>query len=147
MVELAIAIGIALNLLFTEVGGFTSAGLVVPGYLALYLDQPGRLAATLLLSVATWAAVRYGLSRLIVLYGRRRLGMAVLVGFVLNGLLNLALRELPPQPVDMRIIGYIVPGIIANEALSQGVVPTLATTLLIAGLVRLALLAIAGWTG
>ena len=147
MVELAIAIGIALNLLFTEVFGFTSAGLVVPGYLALYLDQPGRLAATLLLSVATWATVRYGLSRLIVLYGRRRLGMAVLVGFVLNGLLNLALRELPPQPVDMRIIGYIVPGIIANEALSQGVVPTLATTLLIAGLVRLALLAIAGWNG
>ena len=34
----------------------------------------------------------------------------------------------------MRVIGYIVPGIIANEALSQGVVPTLTTTLLIAGL-------------
>ena len=52
MVELAIAIGIALNLVFTELFGFTSAGLVVPGYLALYLDHPGRLAATLLLSLA-----------------------------------------------------------------------------------------------
>ena len=147
MVELAIAIGIALNLVFTELFGFTSAGLVVPGYLALYLGHPGRLAATLMLSLATWATIRYGLSRLIVLYGRRRLGVTVLVGFVLNGLLNWALRELPPQPVDLRVIGYIVPGIIANEALSQGVIPTFATTLLIAGLVRLALLPIIGWTG
>jgi gamma-polyglutamate biosynthesis protein CapC len=146
MVELAIALGVALNLIFTEVFGFTSAGLVVPGYLALYLTSPGRLFATLLLSLATWATVRYGLARVIVLYGRRRLAITVLVGFVLNGLLNMVLRELPPQPVDTRIIGYIVPGIIANEALSQGVIPTLATTLLIAGLVRLLLLVFAGYT-
>ena len=147
MVELAIALGITFNLVFTEVFGFTSAGLVVPGYLALYLDQPSRLVATLLLSLATWVAVRYGMARLIVLYGRRRLGVTVLVGFVLNAALNLALRELPPQPLDLRVIGYIVPGIIANEALSQGVISTLATTLLIAALVRLALLGITGWTG
>jgi len=147
MVELAIALGIALNLVFTELFGFTSAGLVVPGYLAIYLDQPGRIAGTLLLSVATWAVVRYGLARLIVLYGRRRLGITVIVGFVLNALLNWILRELPPQPPDMRIIGYIVPGIIANEALAQGVIPTLATTLLIAALVRLLLLLITGWMG
>jgi poly-gamma-glutamate biosynthesis protein PgsC/CapC len=145
MVELAIALGITLNLILTELIGFTSAGLVVPGYLALYLDQPGRLAATLALSLATWAVVRFGLSRLIVLYGRRRLGVTVLIGFVLNGLLNLALRHLPSQPLDLRIIGYIVPGIIASEALSQGVIPTMATTLIVAALVRLLLLLFSGW--
>ena len=147
MVELAIALGIAFNLVFTEVFGWTSGGLVCPGYLALYLDQPARLTATLLLALATWAAVRHGLGRLIVLYGRRRLGVTVLVGFVLNGLLNWTVQALPEQPLDLRIIGYIVPGLIANECLSQGVLPTLATTLLIAGLVRLALLLITGWAG
>ena len=147
MVELAIALGILFNLIFTEVCGFTSAGLVVPGYLALYLNQPTRLAATLLVSLLTWATVRHGLARLIILYGRRRLGVTVLVGFVLNGLFNLLLQHLPPQPVDLRIIGYIGPGIIANEALSQGVIPTFATTLLIAGLVRLAMILITGWNG
>ena len=147
MVEFAIAAGIVLNLVFTELFGFTSAGLVVPGYLALYLNHPGRLAATLIVSLATWAAVRHGLSRLLVLYGRRRAGVTVLVGFVLNGLVNWFIHAIPPQPVDMRIIGYIVPGLIANEALTQGVIPTIATTLLIAGLVRLVLLAVTGWTG
>lgn len=147
MVELAIALGIAFNLVFTEAFGWTSAGLVGPGYLALYLDQPARLTATLLLALATWATVRYGLTRLIVLYGRRRLGVTVLVGFVLNGLLNWIVQALPAQPLDLRVIGYIVPGLIANEALSQGVLPTLAATLLIAALVRLALVFIAGWAG
>ena len=80
MVELAIAIGIALNLVFTELFGFTSAGLVVPGYLALYLDQPVRVAATFLVALATWAVVRFGLGRLVVLYGRRRFGVTVLIG-------------------------------------------------------------------
>ncbi len=145
MVELAIALGITLNLILTEIIGFTSAGLVVPGYLALYLDQPGRLGATLALGLATWVSIRFGLSRVMVLYGRRRLGVTVLVGFVLNGLLNQALRHWPTQPLDLRIIGYIVPGIIASEALSQGVIPTLATTLIVAAFVRLLLTLLSGW--
>src|SRR5512136_1943459 len=100
MVELAIALGIALNLLLTEVVGFTSAGLVVPGYLALHLSQPARLAATLGVAVVTWAVVKWGLARLFVLYGRRRLGITVLVGFILNSLVNLYLRNSPAMPWD-----------------------------------------------
>ena len=145
MVELAIALGIALNLLLTEVVGFTSAGLVVPGYLALHLSQPARLGATLGVAVVTWAVVKWGLARLFVLYGRRRLGTAVLVGFVLNAILAMWLRNSPAVPWDLRVIGHIVPGIIANEALSQGLVPTLAATLFVAALVRLLLLLLSGW--
>lgn len=145
MVELAIALGIALNLLLTEVVGFTSAGLVVPGYLALHLTQPARLGATLGVAIVTWAAVKWGLARLFVLYGRRRLGITVLTGFILNMLLALCLRNSPVVPWDLRVIGHIVPGIIANEALSQGLVPTLAATLLVAALVRLLLFVLSGW--
>jgi hypothetical protein len=39
MVELALGLGIAINLLFTEVLGLMSGGLVVPGYLALHLSR------------------------------------------------------------------------------------------------------------
>lgn len=140
MVELAIALGIALNLLLTEIAGFTAAGLVVPGYLALHLNQPARLAATLGVALATWALVRWVLARIFVLYGRRRLGVAVLTGFCLNLLLTLWLRDAPDVRWDLRVIGHIVPGIIANEALAQGLLPTLAATFLVAALVRLLLL-------
>ena len=95
MVELALGLGIALNLLFTEVLGLTSGGLVVPGYLALHLSQPARVLATIAVGGATFAAVRYGWMRLAVLYGRRRFGVTILTGFVLHGLYTLALSSAP----------------------------------------------------
>lgn len=139
MVELAIALGILLGLIGRELIGFSAAGLVVPGYLAVYLNQPLRLASTLGLALATWAAVRFGLARLVILYGRRRQAVAVLAGFLINALFEEGMRWLPPQPLDLRAIGYIVPGLLASEALSQGVVPTFAMTLLVAALVRILL--------
>ena len=140
-----IALGIAVSLLVSEAVGISAAGLVVPGYLALHLDQPGRLASTFGVALATWALVRFGLSRLVVLYGRRRLAVAVLAGFLLNVLAERLLLALPAQPVDARVIGHIVPGLIASEAASQGVVPTFAVTLLVAVAVRLLLVLLLPW--
>jgi len=145
MLETAIGIGITVNLLLTEVFGLASAGLVVPGYLALYLWQPSRLAATALLALVTWAVVRFGLARLVVLYGRRRFGVTVLVGFLLNLLALRMLRMMPVEPVDMRAIGFIIPGLIANQALVQGVWPTLVLTALAAAIVRLVLFLAGAW--
>lgn len=144
MVELALGLGIALNLLFTEVLGLTSGGLVVPGYLALYLAQPTRVLATLALGGLTFAAVRYAFMRLVVLYGRRRFGVTILTGFVLHGIYTWALAS-SPAPADLRVIGYIVPGLIANTALSQGFWATIGTTLTIALIVRLLLAAAGGF--
>lgn len=145
MLEAALGLGITMNLVLTEVFGLASAGLVVPGYLALYLNQPGRLAATVIVALLTWAAVRYGLARLIVVYGRRRFGVTILVGFLLNALFARAIGWLPPEPLDLRAVGYIVPGLIANQALAQGVWPTLLLTAFAAAVVRLLLLLFFGW--
>jgi poly-gamma-glutamate biosynthesis protein PgsC/CapC len=147
VVELALGIGITLNLVLTEVVGLGSAGLVVPGYLALYLNQPTRLLATWLVAGATAAAVRFGLGRLVVLYGRRRFGVTVLTGFLLNALLASSLRVLPPEPIDLRAIGFIVPGLIANQILIQGFWPTLGLTFLVAAATRLLLVFATGWLG
>lgn len=134
-----------MGLLAGELLGVTAAGLVVPGYLALHFDQPARLASTCALAVLTWAVVKLGLARVVVLYGRRRLALAVLVGLVLNLLAERLLLALPPQPLDARVIGHIVPGLIAGEALGQGVARTLAATLLVAAVVRLLLLLLLPW--
>lgn len=147
MVELAIALGIVVNLLLTELVGFTAAGLVVPGYLALHLTQPLRLSATFATALATWVVVRFGWMRLVVLYGRRRTGVAVLTGMLLNAAMESIAPAVIPLGVDLRVIGYIVPGLIAGEALSQGVWPTLGMTVLVAALVRLLMMGVMafGW--
>lgn len=147
MVELALGIGIALNLILTEVCGLASAGLVVPGYLALYLNQPSRLLATWAVAVATAALVQLGFARIVVLYGRRRFGVTVLTGFLLNVLLSVTLRVLPPEPLDLRAIGFVVPGLIANQILVQGFLPTFGMTFLVAALTRALLVLLTGWIG
>lgn len=145
MLESAIGVGITVNLLLTEVFGLASAGLVVPGYLALYFAQPSRLVATAVLTLVTWAVVRFGLARLVVLYGRRRFGVTVLVGFLVNMAMLRLLRTMPAEPVDLRAIGFIIPGLIANQALAQGVWPTLVLTALAAAIVRLVLFVAGAW--
>jgi gamma-polyglutamate biosynthesis protein CapC len=138
VVELALALGIAVNLVFTEVFGLASGGLVVPGYLALHLDHPGRLLSTFLIALITWAVVRHGLMRLMVLYGRRRFGVTILTGFVMQGCYTAMLGLAPGLPADMRAVGYLIPGLLANTAIAQGVWPTV--TMSVAGAIAVRLL-------
>ena len=42
MIEIAIGIGIVLSLILTETVGVTAGGVIVPGYIALYLHDPIR---------------------------------------------------------------------------------------------------------
>jgi poly-gamma-glutamate biosynthesis protein PgsC/CapC len=147
MVELALGLGIAINLIFTELFGLMSGGLVVPGYLALHLSQPARVVATVAVSALTFVSVRYGLMRLIILYGRRRFGVTILTGFLWHGLYLAGLGNVPGVGADLRVVGYIVPGLMANAALTQGWWPTVGMTLLIAVIVRLILIAVGGWIG
>jgi poly-gamma-glutamate biosynthesis protein PgsC/CapC len=147
MVELALALGIAVNLVCTELFGLASGGLIVPGYLALHLNQPARIASTLAVAVLTWSVVRYGLMRLVILYGRRRFGVTVLTGFVFHGLVTAWIGAAGQVPADVRVVGYLVPGLIASSALSQGLWPTLGMTLAITVIVRLLMALFAGWIG
>ncbi len=176
MIERAIGFGLALNLIFTELFGLPSGGLVVPGYLALFLNQPWRIASTFAAALITWAVVRFGLSRLVILYGRRRFAVTVLCGFLVSLALPAAVdfiaKALPAglsaptlaageaAPIsgmaagttavaanlpDLRVVGHIIPGLIAAEMLSGGVLPVSALALAGAAIVRVLLFLTAGW--
>lgn len=86
MYDQIILLGVLVSLAFTELTGL-SAGLIVPGYLALCLESPQRIAYTLALSLCAVGLCRL-LARVVILYGRRR--FAVLL--VLTYFLDLALR-------------------------------------------------------
>lgn len=43
MVTLSLGVGLVLTFLFAEITGLVAGGLIVPGYLALYFDQPARI--------------------------------------------------------------------------------------------------------
>lgn len=119
-------IGLVLALLWAELTDVSPGGLIVPGYLALYLGQPLRVAATLAVALLTLAVYK-GLARSLILFGRRRFVLMVLVGAALSQMWLLVAPGLVAAPAGLRVIGLIIPGILASSLARQKAVPTLAS--------------------
>ena len=114
---------------------------MVPGYLALYLDRPFMVLSTLTVSLLTYGAVQL-LSRVTILYGRRRFILMILAGFALQWLYRALAIKTGFLPVEIDTIGYIIPGLIANEMGRQRILPTLGSLAVVTVLVRLILILI-----
>lgn len=133
-----VGIGIVISFLFTELTGLSAGGLIVPGYLAFFWSSPSRLAVTLVSALLTSLIVRL-LSRFLIIFGRRRFMLSVLTGYLLGGAI-FSLSRLFPLESDLRVIGYVVPGLIANDMLKQGVLKTVVSVLLVTLFLHLILL-------
>ncbi|MCE9582407.1 MAG: poly-gamma-glutamate biosynthesis protein PgsC [Planctomycetes bacterium] len=145
----AIAVGLVISLAFSETLGLATGGMIVPGYVALALNAPpqaaGRtVAVTLVVALATFGIIRV-LSRYMLIYGRRRTVIILLVAFTLG-----ALARAVHLPVDDKTsialvpIGFIVPGLIADWMERQGMVQTVSSLVMASVLVRLLLIALGG---
>lgn len=139
MIYQAIGIGVMVSFAFYEIIGLSPGGIVVPGYIALFLDQPIRILVTLLVALLTYFVVKI-LSNYIILYGRRRFLTMVLVSFLLKWLIEEIIIKMPISGIELRNIGYIIPGLIANEMRRQGILPTIYSLAIVSVLVRLILL-------
>ncbi len=132
----AIFLGILLGFIYYELVGLTPGGIVVPGYIALFLDQAGTLAATPQAALITLLLIM-GLSRLVILYGRRAFLAAVMIGFLLKWGIESYLIGIPGVTHELEVIGYIIPGLIAHEMRKQGIGATLASLLVVSGTTHL----------
>ncbi len=79
LLPLSVGIGLAVSLLFSEMFGLAAGGMIVPGYVALYLDRPLDVLLTLFAGFLTFAIV-HGLSSFLIVYGRRRTVLMIIVG-------------------------------------------------------------------
>jgi len=144
VIELAIGLGLLVSLIFSETLGLAAGGMVVPGYIALMVHEPLRLAGTIAVSLLSLGAIKL-VSRYALVYGRRRIVVAVLFGFVFGALSReFFIFRIQGVPVEFQTIGYVIPGLIANWMDRQGVVQTLCVMITTAILVRLLLMLLGG---
>ena len=137
-----IGIGMVLSLFLTETLGVTAGGIIVPGYIAMNLESPQRLIITFGISILTFLIIKL-LSKFIMVYGKRRLVLALLIGFLLGYLSrseNMITAGL--GTTDFIVIGNIIPGLIANWMDRQGVLRTISTVLITAGITKLCIMTI-----
>lgn len=144
MIEIAIGLGVVFSLFFNEVFGAAAGGIVVPGYIALNLHEPYRLLGTLVVAFLAYLTIKL-ISRFIFIYGRRRLVLAILLGFIFGYLSRqLIIYEIFSLDFRMQAIGFIIPGLIANWMERQGIIKTFSIMFLTAVIVRLLLMIIMG---
>jgi poly-gamma-glutamate biosynthesis protein PgsC/CapC len=147
LTTVSIAIGLVVSLLFTELFGLTAGGMVVPGYLALSLDEPASVVLTLAAAITTFFIVK-GISKVAIVYGRRRIVLMILFGFIIGGLIRAvpvaaATMSSAPEMIgghDASVIGFIIPGLIALWFDRQGIVETVSILLTTSIVVRLSLI-------
>ncbi len=143
LLPLAVGIGLAISLLFTELFGIAAGGMIVPGYLALNLMRPLDVALTIGAGFVTFLIV-HTLSSFIIIYGRRRTVLMILVGYFIGMLARSATSGMHIDGNALTVIGFIIPGLIAIWLDRQGVVETLAALVTASAVVRLILVVLVG---
>jgi len=142
IVQAAVGIGVIISLVFSELLGASAGGIVVPGYIALYIDKPLQIVGTLIISLLTWGIIRL-IGNVTLLFGKRRMVLSILIGFILGWASRLlVMGDITILQLQMQSIGYIVPGLIANWFERQGFWKTLSTMGIAAVLVRLVLMVV-----
>ncbi len=139
MVAEAFFIGLIIGFVYYEIVGLTPGGVIAPAYLALYIREPQQILATLVVAFLTWGTLKLLLPYLL-LYGRRKLLLALVLGFAYGLLLNRLLGFGFYLPNAIHSIGYLVPGLIAAEMVRQKLLPTLASLGIVMAFVYLILL-------
>jgi poly-gamma-glutamate biosynthesis protein PgsC/CapC len=144
LLPLSIGIGLIVSLIFSELFGVAPGGMVVPGYFALRLIHPMDVALTIGAGFATFAIV-HALSSILILYGRRRTVLMILVGYLLGmGMRMVFHGNVGALGQEWQIIGFIIPGLIGIWLDRQGVMETISTLLTVSVLVRLVLILAVG---
>ncbi len=135
----AIAIGLVLGFFFYELTGLVAGGLVVPGYFALYWHQPVMMATSIGVALITWGFIKL-IARVTILYGRRRFTVAILAGFGFQWAIEWCLSGIDIANTRIDAIGYIIPGLLANEMERQGISRTILGLLIVSAGVRICLM-------
>ena len=136
--------GIAVSLALTELTGFSPGGVVVAGYLALFVLQPGWIIGTLLAALITYGLIELVRSHLL-LYGRRLFAVYVLTGIGVAQCAAWLLLTSRAANWGFLVIGYLIPGLIARDFARQGIGQTTVWLTVAVILTRLLVLAGEGW--
>ncbi len=139
LLPLSVGIGLVVSLLFTGLFGIAAGGMVVPGYIALSLHRPLDVLLTVGTGLLAFGVVR-ALSSVVVVYGRRRIVLMILFGYLIGALVRWGL-EVPLEGAgELTVIGYIIPGLIAIWLDRQGVIETISALATASVVVRLILI-------
>ena len=131
MIYETLLIGIIVAVIYTELLETYPGGIIVPAYVALHLDHPGRVVMTIFIAFSSLFVYRL-LSRHLILFGKRRFVTLVLIGVLLSQILYMLSASISTASYDLLVVGWLIPGLLANNLEKQRWLPTLASLVTVA---------------
>ena len=123
MLYSTVALSVIISFLTTELTGLLTGGMISAGYLAYWFGEPMRIVSTLLMSILIAIIIRVS-RHFLILYGRRRFMLSILLSIFGVYLVEKSYFFVSEFSFDMRIIGYIIPGLKASDMEKQGILRT-----------------------
>lgn len=117
-----VVIGILLSVLYYEATDISPGGVIVPAYLALYVENPVKIAITLIIAFSAYQVVNI-LSKHVIIFGRRKFSLMILFSYMIQVFSNELILS-SDWMISVSSIGVIIPGIIASDFDKQGVTKT-----------------------
>ena len=143
ILPLAVGVGLCISLVFSELFGLAAGGMVVPGYIALAMSHPAGVLFTLGAALIVFSVVQ-ALSKVMILYGRRRTAITLLLGYLVGIGLRTLTGDIAGLGSEYNVIGFIIPGLIALWIARQGALETFVSIITVSVVVRLVMVLLVG---
>lgn len=130
MIFETLIIGIIVAFLYVEVMDIYPGGIIVPAYVALSLESPPVVLSTIIVAFLSLFTYK-GLSRFLILFGKRRFVMLVLLGVIWAQIWQFFFSHFFSIPLEYNVIGWLIPGLLANNLEKQKIIPTLASLFIV----------------
>lgn len=130
LARLTIVLGIVVSTIIYKQTGRTLGGVIVCGYLALFIEQPMHIVVTLSMAYLTFQIVHNVLKKRYMLNGRKLFEIEILVGLILQVSWLTAIKLLARTNIDITAlygIGLVLPGVIAHDMGRQSPLNTLSS--------------------
>ena len=131
--RLTIIIGIVVSTIIYKQTGRTLGGVIVCGYLALFIGQPIHIVVTLTMAYLTYQIVHNHLKKRYMLNGRKLFEVEILIGLVLQISWFTVVKLIARTDIDAAAfygIGFVLPGVIAHDMGRQSPFNTLGSIFL-----------------
>lgn len=133
LARLTIVLGIVISTIIYKQTGRTLGGVIVCGYLALFIGQPMHILVTLAMAYFTFQVVHNILKKRYMLNGRKLFEVEILVGLVFQVSWLFVIKLLSVADLELNTlygIGFVLPGVIAHDMGRQGAGNTLSSIFL-----------------
>lgn len=114
-------IGIVVSLLMEEIAGVSTGGMIVPGVLAMHLRNLDVVFFMFFTSFVIYFIVDKVLTKKMILYGKRKFAITIILAIALKLLIDQVYPILPFAAIGFRGVSALVPALLASTYSKQGI--------------------------